>query len=144
MLQSEVSADLAAKSGGFEPYRYECACCGEEVYIAAAYSTSMVPHFRHRSGNNDVECENYLGQYGAISIDSHSRKSNRERVEFYFEKSKKIFSLGLRFSDDEINAYEQHKVVFELRTSAAEQAFFTLLINNMNFAPDEEEELVKD
>lgn len=51
ILQSEVSADLAAKSGGFEPYRYECACCGEEVYVAAAYSTSIVPHFRHRSGN---------------------------------------------------------------------------------------------
>lgn len=136
ILQSEVSADLAAKSGGFEPYRYECACCGEEVYVAAAYSTSMVPHFRHRSGNNDVECENYLGQYGAISIDSCSRKSNRERVEFYFEKSNKIFSLGLRFSGDEINAYEQHNVVFELRSSAADQAFFTLPINNTNFAPD--------
>jgi len=136
ILQSEVSADLAAKSGGFEPYRYECACCGEEVYVAAAYSTSMVPHFRHRSGNNDVECENYLGQYGAISIESRSRKSNRERVEFYFEKSNKTFSLGLRFSGDEINAYEQHNVVFELRLSAAEQAFFTLLINNTNFAPD--------
>ncbi|MDA8213496.1 MAG: hypothetical protein M0021_16725 [Clostridia bacterium] len=136
MLQSEVSADLAAKSSSFEPYRYECACCGEEVYLAAAYSTSMVPHFRHRSGNNDVECENYLGQFGAISIDSRSRKSNRERVEFYFEKSNKTFSLGLRFSSEEINAYEQHNVVFELRSSAAEQAFFTLLINNTNFAPD--------
>ena len=136
ILQSEVSADLAAKSGGFEPYRYECACCGEEAYIAAVYSTSMVPHFRHRSGNNDVECENYLGQYGALSIESRSRKSNRERVEFYFEKSNKTFSLGLRFSGDEINAYEQHNVVFELRSSAAEQAFFTLPINNTNFAPD--------
>lgn len=136
ILQSEVSADLAAKSGGFEPYRYECACCGEEVYIAAAYSTSMVPHFRHRSGNNDVECKNYLGQYGAISIDSRSRKSNRERVEFYFEKSNKTFSLGLRFSGDEINVYEQHNVVFELRSSAAEQAFFALPINSTNFAPD--------
>jgi hypothetical protein len=136
ILQSEVSAGLAAKGGGFEPYRYECACCGEEVYVAAAHSTSMVPHFRHRSGNNDVECENYLGKYGAISIDSRSRKSNRERVEFYFEKSNKTFSLGLRFSGDEINAYEQHNVVFELRSSAAEQAFFILPINNTNFAPD--------
>jgi len=136
ILQSEVSADLAAKSGGYEPYRYECACCGEEVCVAAAYSTSMVPHFRHRSGNNDVECENYLGQYGAISIESRSRKSNRERVEFYFENSNKTFSLGLRFSGDEINAYEQHNVVFELRSSAAEQVFFTLPINNTNFAPD--------
>jgi hypothetical protein len=136
ILQSEVSADMAAKDGGCEPYRYECACCGEEVYLAAAYSTSMVPHFRHRSGNNDVECENYLGQYGAISIDSRSRKSNRERVEFYFEKSNKTYSIGIRFSGDEINFYEQHNVVFELRSSAAEQAFFTLPINKTNFAPD--------
>lgn len=136
ILQSEASADLAARSGGFEPYRYECACCGEEVYLAAAYSTSIVPHFRHRIGNNDVECENYLGQYGAINIDSSSRKSNRERVEFYFKKSNKTFSLGLRFSGAEINAYEQHNVVFELRSCPTEQAFFTLPINNTNFAPD--------
>lgn len=136
ILQSEVSAALAAKSGGFEPYRYECACCGEEVYVAAAHSASIVPHFRHRSGNNNVECENYMGQYGAINIDSRSRKSNRERVEFYFENSNKTFSLGLRFSGDEINAYEQHNVVFELKSSVAEQAFFTLPINNTNFAPD--------
>ncbi len=27
ILQSEVSAVLAAQNGGFEPYRYECACC---------------------------------------------------------------------------------------------------------------------
>lgn len=136
ILQTEVSAVLASKNGGFEPYRYECACCGEEVYIAAAYSTSMVPHFRHRSGNNDVECENYMGQYGTISIDSCSRKSNRERVEFYFEKNTKTFSLGLRFSSEEIKAYEQYKAVFEIRSSAAEQAFFTLPINNTNFAPE--------
>ena len=81
-LQSEVYADLAAKNGGSEPYRYECAYCGEEVRIAAVSSVSMIAHFRHRSGNNDVDCENYLGQYGAISIDSHSRKSRNERAEF--------------------------------------------------------------
>jgi hypothetical protein len=136
ILQSEVFADSAAKSSGFEPYRYECACCGEEVYIAAAYSTKVVPHFRHRSGNNDVKCEYYLGRYGAISINARSRKSNRERAEFYFEKNTKTFSLGLRFSDEEINTYEQHNVVFELRSSAGEQAFFTLPINNMYFTPE--------
>lgn len=136
ILQSEVSANLAAQNGDFEPYRYECACCGEEVYIAASHSTSMVPHFRHRNGNNDVECENYLGKYGAISIDARSRKSNRERVEFYFEKNTKTFSLGLRFSGEEINTYEQHNVVFELRSSSAEQPFFTLPINNTNFTPE--------
>ena len=136
ILQSEVSADLVAKNGDFEPYRYECACCGEEVHIAAVYSPYMVPHFRHRNGNNNVECENYLGQHGEISIDSRSRKSNRERVELYFEKNAKIFSLGLRFSDKEINTYEQNNAVFELRSSPAEQAFFTLPINNMYFAPE--------
>lgn len=136
MLQSEVSAFLAAKNGGFEPYRYECSCCGEEVYIAAAHSKNMVPHFKHRNGNNNVQCENYLGRFNAISIDSRSRKSNQERVEFYFNKGNKTFCLGLRFSDNEINTYEQNNVVFEIRAAETERAFSTLSINNRNFAPD--------
>lgn len=41
-LLSEVSAELAAKAGSFEPYRYECAHCGEEVHLVAVGSTSMV------------------------------------------------------------------------------------------------------
>lgn len=135
-LQSEVSADLAAKSNGLEPYRYECVRCGEEVRLAAANSLSMVPHFRHRSGNNDVECENYLGQYGAISTDPQSRKSKNERAEFYFDKRTTMFYLGLRFSDNEITAYEELSTTFELRASAQEQAFYSLLINNRNFAPN--------
>lgn len=136
ILQSEVSAVLAAKSGGFEPYRYECACCGEEVYVAAPYSLRMVPHFRHHSGNNDVECENYLGQYGAISTDSRSRRSNRERVEFYFDNRNKTFSLGLRFSADEIQGYEQQNADFEIRTKDSAVPFYTLSINNLHFVPD--------
>jgi hypothetical protein len=136
-LQSEVSADLAVKNGGgLEPYRYECAHCGEEVRLAAVGSTIMVSHFRHRSGNNDVKCEDYLGQYGTISTDSRSRKSKNERAEFYFDKSTMMFYLGLRFSDDEINAYEQLSTIFELRSSPQEQAFFTIKINNNNFYPD--------
>ena len=135
-LQSEVSADLAAKSGGLEPYRYECAHCGEEVRLAAAGSISMVAHFRHRSGNNDVDCENYLGQYGTISIDSRSRKSRNERAEFYFDSSTKMFYLGLCFSGNEIDIYEEASAKFELRAFAQEQAFFTLRINNINFLPD--------
>ncbi|MEL7566579.1 MAG: hypothetical protein AAGU27_17095 [Dehalobacterium sp.] len=135
-LQSEVSADLAAKSGGLEPYRYECANCGEEVRLAAAGSISMVAHFRHRSGNNDVDCEKYLGQYGAISIDSRSRKSRNERAEFYFDSSTKMFFLGLCFSENEIATYEEESAKFELRASAQERAFYTLWINNINFIPD--------
>lgn len=135
-LQSEVSAGLAAKSGGLEPYRYECAHCGEEVRLAAAGSISMVAHFRHRSGNNDVDCENYLGQYRAISIDSRSRKSRNERAEFYFDSSTKMFYLGLCFSENEINTYEEESARFELRTTSQGQPFFSLRINNNDFLPD--------
>lgn len=135
-LQSEVSADLAAQSGGLEQYRYECAHCGEEVRLAAAGSVSMVAHFRHRSGNNDVDCEKYLGQYGAISIDSRSRKSRNERAEFYFDSIFKMFFLGLSFSDNEITAYEENSAKFEVRASSHEQAFSTLRISNLNFTPD--------
>lgn len=136
ILQSEVSAELAAQNGGFEPYRYECACCGEEVFVAAHYSTRMVTHFRHRSGNNDIECENYLGQYGAISTDSSSRRNNRERAEIYYDSTSKTFCLALRFSDSEIQGYELQSVDFELRTEDSDTPFRVLKINSMNFSPD--------
>lgn len=135
-LQSEVSADLAAKAGGSEPYRYECAHCGEEVRLAAVGSVSMISHFRHRSGNSDVECEHYLGQYGAISTDARSRKSKNERAEFYFDNTTKMFFLGLRFSDEEITSYEQLDATFELRTATQVPPVCSMKINNMNFDPN--------
>ena len=135
-LQSEVSADLAAKAGSFEPYRYECAHCGEEVRIAAVGSIRMVPHFRHHSGNSDIECDLYIGQYGAISTDARSRKSKNERAEFYFDNNTKMFYLGLRFSKDEISTYEQLSTTFELRATTHTEPFFSLPINGRNFAAD--------
>jgi hypothetical protein len=97
----------------------------------------MVPHFRHRSGNNDVECENYLGQYGAIiSTDARSRKSKNERAEFYFDSNTHMFYLGLRFSEDEIAAYEERQTVFELRVSTRGSALERLPINTLNFCAD--------
>ncbi|MEF2247313.1 hypothetical protein [Paenibacillus sp. IITD108] len=136
ILQTEVSAELAVRNGGFEPYRYECACCGEEVFVAAPYSTRMVAHFRHRSGNNDIECENYLGQLGVISTDSSSKRSSRVRAEFYYNNSSKTFSLGLRFSESEIKAYEQQYIDFEIRTTDSDAPFHVLKINSTNFTPD--------
>lgn len=136
ILQSEVSADLAALNSVFEPYRYECACCGEEVTIAAANSRKMVPHFRHRNGNNDIECENYVGKYGAINIDSRSRKSNRERAELYFDKNTMTFNIGFRFTPEEISMYEQRNAILELRSSFKHQPLLNIKINSTNFAPD--------
>lgn len=137
ILQSEVSAKLAAQNDGFdEPYRFECSCCGEEVYIAASKSNRMVPHFRHRSGNNDVECENYLGQNGGISTDSGSRRSNRERVEFYFVSRNKTFNLGIRYSAEEISDYEQKDGQFEIKTEPESAPFYSLSVDKANFVPD--------
>jgi hypothetical protein len=135
-LQSEVSADLAAKAGSFEPYRYECAHCGEEVSIAAVGSIRMIPHFRHHSGNSNIECDLYIGQYGAISTDARSRKSKNERAEFYFDSNTKMFHLGLRFSEDEISAYEKQSTIFELRATTNTEPFFSLRINGRNFVAD--------
>lgn len=45
LLQIPVTADIAAKNRIDEPFRYECLCCGEEVYIAATNSTKKAPHF---------------------------------------------------------------------------------------------------
>ncbi|MBO9596288.1 MAG: hypothetical protein J7559_00470, partial [Cohnella sp.] len=136
ILSYVVSADLAAQGDGFEPYRFECTRCGEEVYVAAPYSTKRVAHFRHRSGNNDVECENYLGKYGILSTDSRSRRSNRERVEFYYENGNNTFCIGLRFSESEIQDYERQNVDFEVRTKDSNEPFCVLRIDGTNFAPD--------
>ena len=137
-LLTEVSAELAARAGSFEPYRYECAHCGEEVRLAAVDSSSIIPHFRHRSGNSDVECELYLGQYGAFSTDARLRKSRNERAEFYFDSNTKLFYLGLRFSEDEISAYEQLSATFELRVASQMQPFYKTQINGKNFVADEQ------
>jgi hypothetical protein len=144
-LLSEVTAVLVAKTGSYDAYRYECACCGEEVYLAAADNIDKVnhsqrklpdPHFRHRTGNNDVKCEYYLGQFGAISTDANSRKSKSERAEFYFDYNTKLFYLGLKFNETELSFYEKHSAVFELRTSLQSQPFFSQHINGTKFMPD--------
>ncbi|HPH11702.1 MAG TPA: hypothetical protein PKW59_12645 [Thermotogota bacterium] len=135
-LQSVVEATYFSKNTSSDPYRFECICCGEEVFIAAADSKFKAVHFRHRSGNNDVECENYLHHYRTTNVDPKSRKGKSERAEFFFEQSNKDFHIGLRFSSEEIAAYEQVNAKFELRSSPVEEAFISIPINKTNFAPD--------
>jgi hypothetical protein len=146
-LSAEVTADLAAKAGA-DLYRYECACCGEEVYLAAAKNViddfqyqrkPTEPHFRHYKGNNDVDCEQYLGQYGAISTEANSRKSKNERAEFYFDHNTKLFYIGLTFSERELSYYEEHAAIFELRTSSQLEPFYVKEISSLRFAPDIQE-----
>lgn len=135
-LQSIVSSDLAAQNSSDEPYRYECACCGEEVFIAAKYSDSMVTHFRHRSGNNDVDCEKYLGKYGLVRDKSENQKRDREKVEYYFNSTTKCFYIGLRFNENEIENYEKNDVCLEIRTRKDAVPFFRQKIDGSSFLPN--------
>lgn len=135
-LDSEVTADMAASEGVFEPYRYKCAHCGEKVRLAAVASTRMVSHFRHRNGNSDVECEYYLGQGNTLSTSEHFRRRKTDRVDFFFDFSTKMFCFGVKFSGDEISIYEQESAIIELRTKPDAHPFKKEFINNRNFTPD--------
>ena len=136
ILSDYVDADTAAKSGGFEPYRYECACCWEEVHLCAADSQNQATHFRHRSGNNNVECENYLGNRSAIISNALSRRNVRDKIEFYFSSITKMFSIGVKCNAEEIAAYEQSAASFQVRNAFAAKPAISIPIRRSRFLPD--------
>ena len=57
LLKIVVTAENAAENGDNETFRYECLCCGEEVFLAAQDSIYKATHFRHKNRNNDKDCE---------------------------------------------------------------------------------------
>lgn len=133
LLQTVVTADSAAVNSDNEAFRYECLCCGEEVFLAAQDSIYKATHFRHRSGNNDKECELYLGQYGVIQA-TNNRKSKQERVEFYYNNNTKCFVVSFNFSEEEISEYEKAGALLEIRDSRNAKPFFSTYINHSNFS----------
>jgi len=135
MLSDYVDAQSAAKGGGFEPYRYACACCWEEVHLCAADSCNQATHFRHRSGNNNVECENYLGNSNSIISSALSHRSVRDKIEFYFSNSSKLFSIGVKFDSDEILIYEQNETSFQVRTTPTGATLISVPIKSSRFYP---------
>lgn len=139
LLQTAVSANAAAANSDNEAFRYECLCCGEEVFLAAQDSVHKATHFRHRSGNNDKDCELYLGQYG-VSPSSHlKRNKKQDRVEFYYHNIHKSFYVSFRFSEAEIVAYESLGVCLEVRASRSLRPFLSQEINHTNFHDDSPE-----
>jgi hypothetical protein len=133
-LEVEVEATLVARNGGCnDQYRFECAYCGEEVDLAAAQSIYKTPHFRHHHGNNDTECENYLGQHKELSWNSSSKKSRRENVSIYYHNNNKLFTFGIRFSEAEIDEYERLSASIEIIASPKRQVFESRKINHLNF-----------
>ena len=144
LLQIAVSANAAAANSDNEAFRYECLCCGEEVFLAAQDSVYQATHFRHRSGNNDKDCELYLGKYGIVPSTPSFRNKRQDRVEFYYNNTHKVFYMSFKFSDEEISAYETANSCIEVRSSRTQQPFFTKKINHINFCNDIRETYVLD
>ncbi|MDR1872800.1 MAG: hypothetical protein LBS60_12930 [Deltaproteobacteria bacterium] len=118
------------------PYRYECACCGEEVYIAAMDSEKMIPHFRHRSGNNETDCELYIRNNSGGKIGSVSPRSKHERVEIYFDLNTKLFLLSVCYSEKEIENCEKAAAILEIKTWPGKEMVYSASVNFRNFYPD--------
>lgn len=131
ILQMEVLAEDAAKYGSDDAFRYSCPCCGEIVFVAAADSIQRSSHFRHLHGNNDTECERYIGS-AAHSIRTTSLYAVNRCNFYYYEKQ---FYLGVRLSRDEIAKYQSSHSQIELRSNRA-TPFQTHRITVQDFAPD--------
>ena len=138
ILQLEVDATVMAKTSYYshcDRFRYQCLCCGEEVYLAAADSNEKSPHFRHRKGNNDKVCEQYLGQFGTIEHGVSVRKNKQERIEFYFNKERMTFEVSVAFSEEELRDYEQNKNWMAISAKLYAEPFLSVPVNKSNFAP---------
>lgn len=136
ILNDYVEAESAAKNDNFEPYRYECANCWEEVHLCAVNSLNQATHFRHRSGNNNIECENYLGNRNTIIRDALFHPNIRDKIGFYFSSSTKMFSISVKFSADEISIYEQSGSSFQIRISPTANPAISIPIRRSRFYPD--------
>lgn len=140
ILQSEVDATVIAKTSyysGCDRFRYQCLCCGEEVYLAAADSNEKSPHFRHRRGNNDKDCEQYLGRPGAVEHYVSVRKNKYEHIEFYFNKERMTFEVSATFSEEELRDYEQNKNRMAISAKLYAEPFLSVPVNKGNFASGE-------
>lgn len=145
ILGCEIDAVTLAKNTyrkGSDYFRYQCLCCGEEVYLAAADSTSNTPrtrrntpHFRHRTGNNDTECELYLGTTGAVERCVSERKRNQRRISFCFNNDRKTFEIGVMFQNDELAEYSSHRINVELKRGYFDNAFLSVPIDKTAFIP---------
>ena len=148
VLQLNVSANTAAKSRGFEPYRYKCLCCGEDVYIAAPFSKKKAPHFRHKRGNNETECEQYMNQVESwfgfsndlfgIGKDSYSHRNKHKQVDFFYDNIKERFEIGIVLSKAEIEKYEQAETSLQLGDKRIRGRFGSIKVNRRNFVADEQ------
>ena len=143
LLKIVVTAENAAENGDNETFRYECLCCGEEVFLAAQDSIYKATHFRHKNRNNDKDCELYLSQYGKIHL-PYRRRNKQEHVEFYYSNNTKCFSVGFNFSEEEISEYERAGALLEIRDNRNSLPFFNTQIDHSIFSAGISERFILD
>ena len=138
VLRSEVEAAVVAKNSHrflSEKFRYQCLCCGEEVYLAAADSIERAPHFRHRKGNNDKACERYLGQPGAVEWSLRKRK--QEYVEFYFNRNRRTFEICVSFTEEELKMHAEENNKLTVSSKYYIEPFLSIPLSKEVFIPGE-------
>lgn len=139
VLQSVVNAAAIAKTSYCSRgnrFRYQCLCCGEEVYLAAIESSERSPHFRHRKGNNDTGCERYLGQPDAVEHYVLLRKYKQEHIEFYFNRDRMTFEICASFTEEELRACEEENSKMTVSSKYYAEPFLSIPINKEVFIPD--------
>jgi hypothetical protein len=139
LLSDYIDAEVAAKNGSSEAYRYVCACCWEEVRLCAADSENQATHFRHYNGNNNIECENYLGNSIDVIRTALSRINGRDKIEFYFASDTKTFNIGVKFGADEIAIGERDNIFFQVSGDNSANPIISVPINTKRFYPDSQE-----
>ncbi len=134
-LEKVINAKQATNVDMIDRYRcYLCPNCGEEVYLAAAYSKKVPPYFKHKHGNNNVECEDYSGSF--LSESDTYANNKIKRPEVYFNSSRKIFYVSISIGESIIAKSETKPAYIELRSNNSDEALYNLKINRTNVTPD--------
>lgn len=131
------AVDAAKDSLGISTnsFRYLCLHCEEEVYLAAVGSRKQRPHFRHRRGNNDTECEAFLGNLDIEHIGKLAAKIKAKgcwSMKLYFNAVNKCFEIGIKVPGELLG-----KVVTDtIWVKADSKALFEIDLKEYSLLPD--------
>lgn len=80
-------------------YRYKCLACDEYLTLSAVDSKKQSPHFRHRNGNNDKDCDYYLNNLISFVNRKYylSDSENNKKTDIFFNNKKKHLRIWIIF-----------------------------------------------
>lgn len=103
-------------------YRFKCLACDEYLTLSAVGSKKQSPHFRHKNGNNDKDCDYYIKFY---QINSGSGKyylpdsENNKKSYIFFNSKINNFEFGLFFYYDEIEELYNNNSIITIEQDSA-------------------------